>query len=135
MTVTQVEILQEKEAVAQQIAFYKEHRRLFQFGSFYRVRETENDLFWMVVSDDRTEAVGIHYVRQNMPNQGQYPLRAAGLDRNMTYTLRSFPQDVHLADFGSLVNMISPVRLALMFRCAAEHIRMPPCLTYSVRRA
>ena len=29
----------------------------------------------------------------------------------MTYTLRSFPQEVHLADFGSLVNMISPVRL------------------------
>ena len=102
---------QEKEEVKQQIAFYKEHRRLFQFGDFYRVRETENDLFWMVVSPDRTEAMGIHYVRRNMPNQGQYPLRAAGLDRNMTYTMHSFPQDVHLADFGSLVNMISPVRL------------------------
>ena len=102
---------QEKEEVAQQIAFYKEHRRLFQFGTFYRVRETENDLFWMVVSDDRAEAMGIHYVRQNRPNQGQYPLRAMGLDENMTYTLRSMPREVRLQDFGSLVNMISPVRL------------------------
>ena len=102
---------QEKEEVTQQIAFYKEHRKLFQYGTFYRVRETENDLFWMVVSEDRTEAMGIHYVRRNLPNQGQYPLRAAGLDENMTYTLRSFPQEVRLPDFGTLVNMISPVRL------------------------
>ena len=102
---------QEKEEVAQQIAFYKEHRKLFQYGTFYRVRETENDLFWMVVSEDRTEAVGIHYVRRNLPNQGQYPLRAAGLDENMTYTLRSFSKEVRLPDFGTLVNMISPVRL------------------------
>ena len=102
---------QEKEEVTQQIAFYKQHRRLFQYGTFYRVRETENDLFWMVVSENRTEAMGIHYVRQNLPNQGQYPLRAAGLDENMTYTLRSFSKEVRLPDFGTLVNMISPVRL------------------------
>ena len=102
---------QEKEEVAQQIAFYKEHRKLFQYGTFYCVRETENDLFWMVVSEDRTEAMGIHYVRRNLPNQGQYPLRAAGLDENMTYTLRSFSREVRLPDFGTLVNMISPVRL------------------------
>ena len=102
---------EERAEVAQQVAFYKEHRRLFQFGTFYRVREEENDLFWMVVSPDRTEAMGVHYVRQNQPNQGQYPLRAMGLDENMIYTLRSFPQDVRLQDFGSLVNMISPVRL------------------------
>ena len=103
--------VQEKEEVTQQVAFYKEHRKLFQFGTFYRVRETENDLFWMVVSEDRAEAMGIHYVRQNQPNQGQYPLRAAGLDTNMTYTMRSFSKDVRLPDFGTLVNMISPVRL------------------------
>lgn len=102
---------QEKEEVTQQIAFYKQHRKLFQFGTFYRVRETENDLFWMVVSEDGSEAMGIHYVRRNMPNQGQYPLRAAGLDANTTYTLRSFSKDVRLPDFGTLVNMISPVRL------------------------
>lgn len=102
---------QEKEEVTQQVAFYKEHRKLFQFGTFYRVHETENDLFWMVVSEDRSEAMGIHYVRQNKPNQGQYPLRAAGLDTNMTYTMRSFSLEVRLPDFGTLVNMISPVRL------------------------
>jgi alpha-galactosidase len=102
---------QEKDEVAQQIAFYKEHRKLFQYGTFYRVRETENDLFWMVVSEDRTEAMGIHYGRRNLPNQGQYPLHAAGLDENMTYTLRSLAKEVRLPDFGTLVNMISPVRL------------------------
>ena len=102
---------QEKDEVTQQIAFYKQHRKLFQFGTFYRVRQKGNDLFWMVVSEDRSEAMGIHYVRKNLPNQGQHPLRAVGLDANMTYTLRSFSQEVRLADFGTLVNMISPVRL------------------------
>ena len=65
----------------------------------------------MVVSEDRTEAMGVHYVRKNLPNQGQTPLRAAGLDEQMIYTLRSLPQEVRLQDFGTLVNMISPVRL------------------------
>ena len=102
---------QEKAEITAQVEFYKQHRRLFQFGTFYRVRETENDLFWMVVSEDRTEAMGVHYVRKNMPNQGRVPLRAMGLDENMTYHLRSIPQEVRLQDFGTLVNMLSPVRL------------------------
>ena len=101
----------EKEEVTRQIAFYKQYRRLFQYGTFYRVREEENELFWMVVGEDRSEAMGIHYVRQNRPNQGQRPLHAAGLEMQTTYTLQSFPQEVRLQDFGTLVNMISPVRL------------------------
>jgi hypothetical protein len=38
-------------------------------------------------------------------------IKAMGLDENMTYHLRSIPQEVRLQDFGTLVNMLSPVRL------------------------
>ncbi|MBP3493875.1 MAG: alpha-galactosidase [Oscillospiraceae bacterium] len=101
----------EKEEVKQQIALYKQHRRLFQFGQLYRVTETENQQFTMVVSEDQSAAVGMHFVRENRPNQGLAPLRAAGLAPQQLYHLTSQVQAVRLQDFGSLVNMISPVRL------------------------
>ena len=102
---------EEKEEVKEQIALYKEYRQLLQFGQLHRVLETENEQFWMVVSEDKSAAVGMHFVRENRPNQGMHPLRAKGLAAEKVYHLHSMTVDAHLQDFGSLVNMISPVRL------------------------
>jgi len=102
---------QEKAEIAQQVAFYKQHRALLQFGQFYRVRETQNECFWMAVSSDQSEAIGIHFVRHNLPNQGMTPLRAVGLAKEKIYTMASSTEKARIHEFGSLVNMISPVRL------------------------
>lgn len=102
---------QEKAEIARQVVFYKQHRPLLQFGQFYRVRETENECFWMAVAQDRSEALGVHFVRHNLPNQGMAPLRAAGLAEEKIYTMTGSAEDARLHEFGSLVNMISPVRL------------------------
>ncbi len=53
----------EKSVVAAQIAFYKQHRKLFQFGQLYRLASPfvpaagGESCAWMVVSDDKTEAL------------------------------------------------------------------------------
>ena len=102
---------QEKAEIAKQVAFYKEHRALLQFGQFYRVRETGNECFWMAVAPDKGEALGVHFVRHNLPNQGMVPLCAAGLAEEKVYTMTGSAEEAKLHQFGSLVNMISPVRL------------------------
>ena len=102
---------QEKAEIAQQVAFYKEHRALLQFGQFYRACQTQNECFWMVVSAEREEALGVHFVRHNLPNQGMALLRAVGLAEEKIYTMTGSAEEAKLHQFGSLVNMISPVRL------------------------
>lgn len=50
---------EEKAAVKQQIACYKELRPLMQYGKFYRLKgaETSNQCAWQVVSEDQKETV------------------------------------------------------------------------------
>ncbi len=100
---------EEKAAVREQIALYKAHRPLFQFGQFHATLATGNELFWMLTTGQ--EAVGVHYVRHPQPNALPTVLHAAGLEGGASYTVRSVPQAVKLEQFGSLVNMLSPVHL------------------------
>lgn len=58
----------EKKAVSEQIKFYKEHRRLFQFGNFIRTRTDDNHVMWQVVSEDKKEAIVLIYQRLAVPN-------------------------------------------------------------------
>lgn len=64
---------EEQEEVKEQIKFMKQYRELFQFGTFYRLNspfEGDGATAWMVVSEDKKEAiVGIYKVLNgaNMP--------------------------------------------------------------------
>ena len=49
----------EQEEITQQIAFYKEHRSLFQFGRFYRLQPA-NEFFataWLIVNEEEAAVV------------------------------------------------------------------------------
>ncbi len=102
----------EKKQVRDQIAFYKKHRRLFQFGDFYRYdtpdgrRET-----FLCVSRDRSEAVLA--LVQTLARAGESGdlLAVKGLDGDGTYRLETVPQKVAISRFGGLIRHISPVRL------------------------
>jgi len=119
---------EEKEEIRAQVAFYKEHRRLLQFGRFYRVKKTENESFRMVVSPEGEEAIGVHFVQRNLPNQGMAPLRAAGLVPELRYTVTAQPDIAELEDFGGLVNHVSPVHLrpgSLVHTLAGKVVKLP----------
>lgn len=64
---------EEQQQVKEQTAFYKEHRKLFQFGKFYRIEnpfENCNVMSWEVVSDDKQHAIAARYQILNRPHTG-----------------------------------------------------------------
>src|SRR5699024_10237777 len=54
----------EKETVKAQVKFYKKHRKLIQFGDFYRILSPyagTNQTSWIFVSEDQSEALYTYF--------------------------------------------------------------------------
>ncbi|MDE7261579.1 MAG: alpha-galactosidase, partial [Oscillospiraceae bacterium] len=119
----------EKTRVAGQIAFYKRYRETLQFGRLHRLRGGEDGLWQlMAVSGDRGEALALLFQQENRPNAPALRLLARGLDPETVYRLTVRPAPAALKDFGSLVNMISPVRIrpgSLTASAADKLVRLP----------
>ena len=85
----------ERAEIRDQIAFYREHRRLIQFGRFVRLRSPfsgdGNETAWMVVSDDRRRAIVAFYRTLNRPSPGPSRLRVPGLDTELDYRISVWP--------------------------------------------
>ena len=85
----------ERAAIADQIAFYRRHRELFQRGQFIRLVspfDGERDrAAWMVVSPDRRRAVVGTYRILGRPDPGPERLRLSGLDPAATYDVAGWP--------------------------------------------
>ena len=80
---------EEKQAVAVQVAFMKEHRSLLQRGEFYRLLSPfeGNETAWMVVSDDKQTAI-VGYYRVLEEVMAPYRrVRLQGLDPEKTYRI------------------------------------------------
>lgn len=78
------------DAVRQQIAFYKQHRELLQFGTFWRlISPWENPDFaaWMFVSPDRSEALLMAFSLVSRASAPLRKIRLAGLDPDAQYKL------------------------------------------------
>ncbi len=79
----------EQALVKRQVAFYKTHRRLFQFGDFYRIESpyvgTGNVISWEVVDPDRTHAIAARYQLLNVANAPYARLKFKGLDPQRQY--------------------------------------------------
>jgi len=54
---------EEKKEIKEQVNFYKQHRQLLQFGTFYRLKSPfeGNDTAWMFVSKNQEEAMVFYY--------------------------------------------------------------------------
>ncbi|TCW62186.1 alpha-galactosidase [Treponema sp. J25] len=103
---------EEQEALARQVAFYKEWRGVFQFGRFYRLRGPfwtgpaanwmpggaggafhlpDNEIAWMSVSADQRRAVVLYFQIRSSPNPPMTRLPLRGLDARRLYRLRVYP--------------------------------------------
>lgn len=82
--------------IADQIHFYRQHRELFQRGRFVRLLspfEGDRDhVAWMVVADDRRQAVVGTYRILGRPDPGPERLRLRGLDPEATYGVSVWPR-------------------------------------------
>jgi Alpha-galactosidase len=87
----------ERATVAAQVAFYKEHRELFQRGRFVRLRspfeDGGNQAAWMVVAPDASEAIVGFYQALNHPVPPADRLRLRGLDAGRVYRVSGWPAD------------------------------------------
>jgi alpha-galactosidase len=62
---------QQKEAIRSQIAFYKAHRSLLQYGNFTRIKlanSHSNQVVWAVASHDKSELLVLFAQKLNLPN-------------------------------------------------------------------
>jgi alpha-galactosidase len=86
---------EDRSAVADQIAFYKTHREVFQRGRFIRLRspfeEDGNVTAWMAVAVDATKAVVGYYRTLNHPVPPADRLRLRGLDPARRYRVSVRP--------------------------------------------
>lgn len=78
---------EEKNQVKAQVAFYKEIRKIIQFGDFYRLKSPfeGNEVAWTFVSKDKSEAVVSFFRQSAEPNPNFTSLRIVGLDPNGQY--------------------------------------------------
>jgi alpha-galactosidase len=85
----------ERAEVRDQVAFYKEHRDVLQFGRIVRLRSPfegdGNETAWMSVSDDRRHAVVGYYQVLNRPAPGPGRLPLRGLDPTLDYRVNVWP--------------------------------------------
>ena len=73
--------------IKEQIVFMKEHRALIQGGDFYRLISPFEDNYcaWMVVSEDKSEALAAYYRILAEVNPGRRRVRLKGLDPDSLY--------------------------------------------------
>ncbi len=81
---------EEKETVKEQITFYKEHRKLVQYGDFYRILspfEGKKHTSWIFVSEDKSEALFTYYQIMDKAFKPAQRITFAGLDEEKVYEL------------------------------------------------
>ncbi len=79
---------EEQAKIKQQVAFYKKYRKLFQFGTFYRLETpdtNENVYGWETVSPDKKTAIGMRYQILNGANPAYIRYYFKGLDPERQY--------------------------------------------------
>ena len=107
----------EEKQIKAQIAFYKQYREVFQFGSFHRTK-----LGWQV-SDGKITLVGVfHTLVHAAP--GYEKLRVSGLDPEKIYHLTSLAQAIRVGQFGNLLKHVVPVNVnpnGALLRIADSH--------------
>jgi alpha-galactosidase len=144
----------EKKEVEDQIAFYKKHRRLFQYGKFWRGEQfKDNKVVWHVVAkcEDREPsacceetpvccqaeshspcaAISGFFQTQTTASEGFDRLRFMGLEAGKKYNVKTRTQRVFIERFGGLVKHLLPISLnpdGFVLRTANKHYSMNDCV-------
>ncbi len=103
----------DRKCVKAQIAWYKAHRSLLQFGDFYRIPIPGEGgrRVWMCVSPDRREAVALFFQERATPPRTRDILPMRGLDESLDYDVTGREQFISISAFGGLVKHALPVKL------------------------
>ncbi len=88
---------EDKEKVKGQVAFFKSQRELIRSGEFYRLMNPfeSNETAWMVVSEEKDEAIVGYYKVLNNPNEAYQRLKLTGLDPNKQYQVNDLSRNYY----------------------------------------
>ena len=116
----------ERRAVKEQIAFYKEHRRTFQYGKL-EILETDrkNRAVWKVTGEDEIFVGFFQSHASACPARDV--LRIPGLDPNKEYTVTTVKQYLRIGRFGSLIKHLVPFSVnadGFLVRTVERHFEM-----------
>ena len=119
----------EKKVIKQQVAFYKEHRSLLQFGKFTRLVNpfNNNECIWMMMSPSKDEAIIGVYQLLAKPNGAMQKVEVRGFDSQKTYRIVNRKQYANLRMFGDLIKHALPIRInanGLLFNILANNYMM-----------
>lgn len=119
----------ELKEIKEQIAYYKEHRRTFQYGSFYRFDETrENRRHWQVSAADGSEHICGHFQKLCSASAGADILPVTALEPETEYKVEAKPQRIFIKRLGGLVKHVLPIELdpdGFILRTANKLFAMP----------
>ncbi|MFA5421913.1 MAG: alpha-galactosidase [Bacilli bacterium] len=103
----------EIKAVKAQIEFYKNHRQLLQYGTFYQLElmEEKGVAVWQALSGDQKEGIIGYFNGLQKPNPATTILRGIDFIDDESYQMLVRPQDHNIKKFGGLINMVLPVRV------------------------
>ncbi len=99
----------ERKEVRDQIAFYKAHRRLFQYGRMIRhASEKDNKVYWQCVNPESSESIAGSFQTMVHAAEGNDTLPLSGLNKETVYHFQTKPQRIFVRRFGSLIKHILP---------------------------
>lgn len=96
------------EEVKEQVRFVKKHRKLLQYGDFYRLQNPfeGNIAAWMSVSEDKQEAIVGYYRILGEVNKAYKRLKLQGLDEKKLYMVNGDEKQVYYGDELMYIGML-----------------------------
>lgn len=126
---------EQKKDIAEQIAFYKQYRKIFQYGRFYRVKSYKsNKVIWETVSEDKETALTGFFQTLAAAAESSDKLKVVGLKKG-SFTVRTRAQKLYIERFGGLIKHVAPVELnpdGVIMRAANRYYSLKDCVeTYT----
>lgn len=126
---------EQRKDMKEQITFYKQYRRIFQYGIFYRIKTyKENKVIWEALSEDKETALTGFFQTLATAAQSSDRLKVIGLKKGI-YSVRTRPQRLYIERFGGLTKHILPIELnpdGVILRVANRHYSLKDCVeTYT----
>jgi alpha-galactosidase len=122
----------EKKEIKKQIAFYKAHRRIFQYGRFDRLpAQKDNKVHWQCADKDGGKLIEGFFQTQSQASEGYDSLPVKDLAPGVLYRMRTRPQSLFIKRFGGLINHVLPFSLnpqGFIMHILKKHYALTDCV-------
>jgi len=98
------------------IKFYKQHRMLFQYGTFYRSEKSifsNNSTYLYLINKNQNQGIIGFFQSLVHPALSEDILYVNGLKDDDLYSFYNIKQNINIKKFGGLINIVSPIKIKL----------------------